>query len=226
MLIQIKANCKNYSEVILKGFSGGQKSKGEFRCDNPDCRCDVFYIHGTYERHFLHFVEEPEPDDTVVFTLPGGLTCVDTLMTILRVRCTGCGVTHGIASADMIPFQVFSLPAFLTVILGLFLLDKPITERSAPTSVPAGMSWPVLKRMLLIYVDYRTRMMAALRQQGLYEAAPDLADGVLLRIYLGLSPPDGARLAYLRCHKQPALVNRQNTVSYPLRFILPAAIWG
>ena len=73
MLIQIKANCKNYSEVVLKEFSGGQKSKGEFCCDNPDCRCDVFYIHGTYERHFLHFVEEPELNDTVVFTLPGGL---------------------------------------------------------------------------------------------------------------------------------------------------------
>ena len=225
MLIQIKANCKNYSEVVLKEFSGGQKSKGEFRCDNPDCRCDVFYIHGTYERHFLHFVEEPELNDTVVFTLPGGLTCIDTLMTILRVRCTGCGVTHGIVSADMIPFQVFSLPTFLTVILHLFPLETPLTESSTPTSVPAGVSWHVLKRMLMIYIKHRTRMMAALRQQALYEAAPDLADGVLLRIYLGLSPPDRARLAYLRCHKQPALINRRNTIFYPLRFLLPASIW-
>ena len=220
----MKANCKNYSEIVLHGFCGGQDSRGEFCCNNPDCRCDVFYSHGTYQRHFLHFVEEPEPDDTVVFKLPCGLACVDTLMTILRVRCAGCKVTHGIASADMIPFQVFSLPAFLTVILHLFPVEKAITEKTSPRQVPAGISWHVLKRMLLIYIEHRSRMMAALRQQSLYEAAPDLEDSALLGCYLGLSPPEGAGIAYLRCHKQPPLINRRNTVSYPLRFLIPKNI--
>lgn len=224
MLIQVKANCKNYSEIVLNGFCGGQDSRGEFRCANPDCRCDVFYNHGTYQRHFLHFTEDPEPDDTVVFRLPDGPACVDTLMTILRVRCAGCGVTHGIASADMIPFQVFSLPAFLTVILYLFPHENTLTAKTTASQIPVGISWHVLKRMLLIYIDHRSRMMAALRQQGLYEAAPDLADPTLLRSYLGLSPPDGARLAFLRCHKRPPLINRRNTVSYPLHFLIPQNI--
>ena len=164
------------------------------------------------------------PDDTVVFMLPGGLACVDTLMKILRVRCTGCGMTHGIATMDMIPFQVFSLPAFLTILLWLFPDDIPITAKTPVANVPDGISWHVLKRLILVYLDHRSRMMAALRQQGLHEAAADLADMALVRVYLSLSPPGGAPEAYLLCHKQPVLLNRRSTISCPLRFIFNVSI--
>lgn len=213
------ANRKDYSAFIIKGFHGGQASKGQYQCPNPDCRCDVFYRHGTYERHFLHFEAETIPDDTVVFKLPDGSACVDTVMEILRVKCAGCGMTHGIGIMDMVPFQVFSLPAFLMVLLWLFPDDVPVTAKTPVTKTPDGISWHVLRRILLIYVNHRARMMAALRQQSLHEAAADLSDVVLVRVYLGVSPPGGAREAYLLCHKHPVMLGRRSTVSYPLRFI-------
>ena len=120
---------------------------------------------------------------------------------------------------DMIPFQVFSLPAFLMILLWLFPDDAPVTAKTPVNKAPDGISWHVLKRILLIYLNHRTRMMASLRQQDLHEAAADLPDTVLVTVYLGVSPPDGAREAYLLCHKQPALLSRRNTVSYLLRFI-------
>lgn len=224
MIMHPTANRKNYSEIILNGFHGGQASKGEFRCPNPECRCDIFYSHGTYERHFLHFEAEPGPDDTVVFMLPVGTACVDTLMEILRVKCTGCGMTHGISMMDMIPFQVFSLPAFLSILLWLFPDDVPLTAKTPVTKIPDGISWHVLKRLILIFLDHRARMMAALRQQSLHEAAADLADVELVRVYLAPSPPGSATEAYLLCHKQPVLLNRRSTVSYPLRFIFNVSI--
>lgn len=218
------ANRKNYSELIIEGFHGGQASKGKFQCPNPECRCDIFYNHGTYERHFLHFEPEAAPGDTVIFTLPDGPVCVDTLMKILRVKCTGCGMTHGIAIMDMIPFQIFSLPAFLTILLYLFQGDARITAKTPVVQIPDGISWHVLRRILLIYLSHRARMMAALRQQSLHKAAAGLTDAALVRVYLGLSPPNGAREAYLFCHKQPVLLNRRSTVSYPLHFIFDISI--
>ena len=156
--------------------------------------------------------------------LPDGSACVDTLMAILRVKCTGCGMTHGIAMMDMIPFQVFSLPAFLTILLCLFPDDVPVTPKPPVTKILDGISWHVLKRLILIYLDHRARMMAALRQQGLHEAAADLTDVALVRVYLAPSPPGRAPEAYLLCHKQPVLLNRRSTISYPLRFIFNVSI--
>lgn len=224
MLIHTKSNCKNYSEKVRYGFSGGKYSKGEFRCDNPDCRCDVFYVHGVYKRYILCFEESPEPDDAVVFTLPDGPVCIERLMEILRVRCAGCGVTHGIAPADMIPYQLFSLPAFLTVVLYAFSRKASEPSGCMPSHGLAGLSWRTINTLLTIFGDYRARMMAALRMQGLYTEPADLSDADLAGTYLGLSPPDGARDAYLRCHKRPPLVNRRTTASCPLRFLTPASL--
>lgn len=223
MLNQIKANCNNYSELIINGFHGGQVSKGQFRCSNPKCRCDVFYRHGTYERHILHFESNPVlgPEDDSAFELPDGTSCIDTLMEILRVQCAGCGITHAIMPVDAIPFQVFSLPAFLQIILYILADTNASTSGHPPLHSVNGLSWYVLKRMLQIYKDHHARMMAALRMQGLYEKAADLTDTILARIYMGISPPPGATLAFLRCHKQPVFVSRRSTVSYPLRFLLP-----
>ena len=226
MLNQIKVNCKNYSEHILNGFHGGQSSKGEFRCSNPDCRCDVFYRHGTYERHILHFEADPVlgPEDTIPFELPDGTLCVDTKMTILRVQCAGCGITHGIAAADMIPFHVFSLFAFLTVILYQLADASEIKSGHLVIHPVDGLSWHVQKLMFHIYQEYRARMMAALRMQGLYAEAADLTDIALVKVYLDISPPCGAVPAFLRCHKQPVFVSRRSTVSYPLRFLIPQSL--
>lgn len=223
MLNQTKVNCKNYSELILKGFHGGQASKGEFRCNNPDCRCDIFYRHGTYERNVLRFEFEPVlgPEDSIAFELPDGTSCVDTRMEILRVQCAGCGITHGIAAADIIPFQVFSLPAFLSIILYLLGDISGANSGHLVLHPVEGLSWHVQKRILRIYQDYHVRMMTALRTQGLYAEAADLSDHTLAMIYLGLSPPPGAVLAFLRCHKHPMFVSRRSTVSYPLCFLLP-----
>ena len=145
-------------------------------------------------------------------------------MEILRVKCTGCGMTHGIAIMDMIPFQAFSLPAFLTILLLVFPDGAPVTAKTPVTKIPDGISWHVLKRLIMIYLDHRTRMMAALRQQCLHEAAADLADVALARVYLAPSPPGRAPEAYLLCHKQPVLLNRRSTISYPLRFIFNVSI--
>ena len=226
MLYQISVNCKNYSELIVGGFRGGQASKDEFRCDNPGCRCGMFYRHGFYGRHILHFDPDPDPDDTIVFMLPDGTPCVDTRIKMLRVQCAGCGITHAIAPVDMIPFQVFSLSAFLSIVLYLLSNGTHSGSGHKHTAIHAvdGLSWHVQKKILRICREYHSRMMAALRLQGLYGKSHDLDDISLARVYLGLSPPSGAPLAFLRCHKQPVFVNRRSTVSYPLRFLLPEAL--
>jgi hypothetical protein len=43
---------------ILAGFHGGEASRGKYMCENPRCRCQVFYRHGIYERFVVELSDE------------------------------------------------------------------------------------------------------------------------------------------------------------------------
>lgn len=220
MLIQTSANCKNYKEVVREGFHGGLAHKGEFVCPDPDCRCDVFHIHATYERSVLTY--DPIPD----FILSDTQELVEIKLELLRVKCAGCGTTHVIAPVDMIPFKSFTITAFLLLLLQSFLKDESNRNRQPVLHPRKDVSWLVLHRMLLIYQDCRSRMMAALRIENLHTAAADLADSVLVKVYLTHHPPSEAQLAYLRCHKHVLCTFPQNKGSRHIPILLPRALFG
>ena len=223
MLIQIKADCKNYSKNVRYGFSGGKASQGEFRCNNPDCRCDVFYIHGTYERKILTldpFSENP----TISFELDGDLKFYVETLEILRVKCAGCGVTHGIAPVDLIPFSSFSLSSFLLLVMMVYQHIDPEQKKKPVIHENPSISWHVFNRIILTYLEYRDRMRAALRQKGLYMSAQELSDAALIESYRIHPPPCESHRSFLCIHKWPLFVHRRNTVSYPLRFLIPLSL--
>ena len=198
-----------------------------FRCNNPDCRCDIFYRHGSYERDILFFTEaheDPLEDAVVSFRLENGSSCVVKRIKVLRVKCVGCGTTHGVLTYDMVPFCSFLLPAFLSLILQILASKNTGNAGDPVIHGPDALSWHTLRRMYLTYKEYRNRMMAALRLQGLYQAAPGLPDVDLVQRYLRQGSPPDACLAYMRCHTGLMFVHRRSTVSYPLRFLFPLAL--
>ena len=224
MINLIRVDCNDYQEKVLQGFKGGQASRGMFRCENPNCRCDTFYRHGFYDRDVV-FISDPESlqeDIEWLKTVAEGSSYRCIKMLILRVKCTGCGTTHSLLPAEAIPFHSFSVIAFLLATLYVIQTNRSDSERLKPVIHETSLlSWPVLIRIVRIFQDYRSRMMAALRLEWLYQSSVDLTDIDLVKSYLDLHPPDGARQAFHHCHKKPLFVHRRNTTSYPLRFIMP-----
>lgn len=226
MLIQTSANCKNYKTIVADGFHGGIANRGEFVCPNPDCRCDVFHIHDTYDRSILTYDPFPEDYAKPSFKISDGLFLVLIELKLLRVKCAGCGATHIIAPADMIPFKAFSISAFLLLMLQVFLQNEANRNGHSVLHPREDVCWHVLRRMFLIYQKYRARMMAALRLEGLHTAASDLSDIDLIRTYLDHPPPSEAQLSFLRCYIQPLFTITQNNGSHRIRYLLPKELFG
>lgn len=213
---------KDYQNEILDnehGFHGGATSQGMFRCPNPDCRCDIFYRHGTYQRYFVTFsddeadISEMPPDTLDVFN-----TLSTQRLTILRIRCTGCGQTHAVLPCDIVPFHAFSL---LLQLMILYTICKNNTESQNQKSIlhqTKELSWPFLHALLLAYQLYHFRMCHVLRLKGLYTKEASLSDLVLLGFYL--SPELTSRYLFLHVFSTQLFLTRRNTVSYPISIII------
>ena len=132
---------------------------------------------------------------------------------ILRLKCSSCGSTHSVLTMDMIPFCVYSLPAFLAL-LGLCL--EP--DGSVPkTEQKTGVSYQILYRMLLVFHAYRERLAVLLRREGLWNASENPLPRQALPL-LGHRPPPWMQSAFFQAYRSPAFLHRRNTEAFPLSF--------
>ena len=223
MIIRSGIQIKDYQQNILDnkyGFHGGEASRGMFRCPNPDCRCDRFYRHGTYERYFISAASDfklddiPASDDT--------LTCLDgiqtQLLTILRVKCTGCGQTHAILPEDIVPFHPFSLLLLLTILVQICKTDNDNSSGKRELHQTKFLSWSFLHTLLLVYQLYYTKMLHALRIKGIYTRPENPSDRILLGFYI--TEKANAKFHFREIFSSQLFLTRQNTVSYPIRIII------
>lgn len=221
MVIHSHIKIKDYQDTVLDndhGFHGGSSSRGMFRCPNPKCRCDVFYRHGTYQRYFVFIPYEMQD---LAFQAES-LSVFDAMetqsLTILRIRCTGCGQTHAILPDDIVPFRTFSL---LLQLLILFTICKKHTSSDSREKMlhqTSLLSWPFLHALLLTFQAYHSRMCHVLRSKSIYTAEKEPSDPELLELYL--FHEQHVRHLFLHVFSVPLFLTRQNTVSYPIRIIV------
>lgn len=223
MIIYSGIQIKDYQKTILdieSGFCGGEASRGMFRCPNPVCRCDRFYRHGTYNRYFISLSEEFNWKD--ISADDGSLSCFDGiqthLLTILRLKCTGCGQTHAVLPDDIIPFHSLSLLLQLMILSQLCKNDNSNPSQKRTLHQTEKLSWPVLHALLLAYQSYHAKMMYVLRVKSIYSHPDVPSDCILLSLYI--SEETHARLFFLKIHLIQLFLTRQNTASYPIRIIL------
>ena len=218
MIIHSDVQIKDYLKTVLdkeSGFHGGEASKGMFRCQNPECRCNTFHRHGTYERYF-----EALPEVFPVNGLPEAenpLSCFDSIqtcrLTILRIKCSGCGQTHAVLPCDVVPFHLLSLFLQLMILVQLYSSSQKCVLRQTEV-----LSWPLLCALLTVYRSYRAHMIHALRVKNIYTSQNAPSDMRLLHIYTSPDPPATAR--YREVFSSQLFVTRRSTVSYPVRIMI------
>ena len=179
-------------------------------CENPRCRCQVFYRHGTYERFVVELSDEALEKSSLEDLLSHFNDYCHRIQ-ILRVVCRDCGT------------MVLMMSLFMMIRLN----DKSSEQRIRVPQSARGdedlyqaVSWQYLHALFQILQQYLPRMIAALRQSLIYTQSVDPRADELLRIYLDGSHPSRAYLAYLRLFRCPLFVSRRNTVTYPLRYIV------
>lgn len=221
MVIHSRIKIKDYQDTVLDnehGFHGGSVSRGLFRCPNPNCRCDIFYRHGTYQRYFVFIPYELQDISFQTDTLSVFDTIETQRLTILRIRCTGCGQTHAILPEDIVPFHAFSLLLQLMILSTIYKKQSGSDSQKKMIHQTALLSWPFLHALLLTFQAYRSRMCHVLRSKSIYTSEKGPSDPELLDLYLFYEQP--VRYLFLQVFSVPLFLTRQNTVSYPISIIV------
>jgi len=154
--------------------------------------------HGTYERNIIFWEE-------------GCLT--ETRGKILRLQCSSCEGTHAVLTMDIIPFFIYSMAAFMSLIELCLDPDGSVPKTEEQTGVPCQL----LYRFLLIFNEYRDRLSVLLRQESLWDASANPLPSEISDI-LSAQPPPKIESAFFRTFRAPLFLHRRSTVSYPLRF--------
>lgn len=191
MIIEFRTFCKDYKEKILD-----HSIVFDYVC--PKCGAKVrFHRHGTYSR----WVTFLSPEEGILFES----------IEILRLKCQSCNSTHSILPAEVIPFQIFSLPVVL------FLCQQILLKKDSlhHTQKKTGCSIQTIYQKLDLLVRSLTLIELYLRQRSLYTGASFLSLPQALAFVL-LPAMDFS--SYFYCHGHPLFLNRRNTMDYPLYF--------
>ena len=199
MIIDFEHSFKNYDEILC--------FYGIWDCSCPGCGARrSMHRHGKYHRNLILW------EDGRLLEISGW---------ILRLKCSSCGRTHAVLTMDMIPFFSYSLPAFLALI-GLCLRPDgsvPKTERDT------GVSYQLLYRMLLIFHEYRERLVLLLRRESLWGTSASPLLRQLLPL-MGHRPPPWMPSAFFRSYRSPVFLHRRITGAFPLSFGLLSRLSG
>ncbi len=139
-------------------------------------------------------------------------------LTILRIRCTGCGQTHAILPEDIVPFHAFSLLLQLMILSAIYKKQNDPDSREKMIHQTPVLSWPFLHALLLTFKAYRSRMCHILRSKSIYTAENGPSDPELFELYL--FHEQSVRYLFLQVFSVPLFLTRQNTVTYPIRIIV------
>ena len=191
MIIDFTHSFKDYNEILE--FYG----IWEYTC--PKCGAKhSFHRHAKYFRNLIVWHDD-------------GLT--QEHLEILRLQCGSCGSTHAILTADVIPFSVFSVEAFLTLLSFCLTRNGSVLQAEKKT----GVSYQLLYRFLQIFYEYRGKLILFLRRETLWCLAGHPAAGELLQLLLS-HPPPRLTCRFFSCFQTPLFLHRRSTVSYPLTF--------
>lgn len=191
MIIEFQVFSKDYKEKILNCYHS-------FEYKWPKCGAKAkFHRHGTYQR-FITYLSIT--GDIVFETLE-----------ILRLKCQSCNSTHSILPADIIPFQVYSLPVVLFLCEQILINKASLRHTVSKTNCTIQTIYQklnLLKRSLALIEFY-------LRQISLYTTTASIS---LTQALTFLLLPNMKFSSYFHCHGHPIFLNRRNTISYPLYF--------
>lgn len=191
MIIDFQHSFKDYDEIL--NFYG----IWNYSC--PKCGARHSLVrHGTYER-------------SIILWEKGCLS--ETKGKILRLQCSSCEGTHAVLTMDTIPFFLYSMAAFLSLVELCLAPDGSVPKTEKQT----GVSIQLLYRFLVIFNEYRERLSILLRQESLWDASANPLPREISAI-LSAQPPPRIESAFLQTFRAPMFLRRRSTVSYPLRF--------
>lgn len=191
MIIDFLHSFKNYNEIL--------EFYGIWECSCPKCGAKhSLHRHAKYSRNLIFW-------DTEALT--------EMKIDILRLQCCSCNSTHAVLTPDMIPFCTYSLGAFLKLISLCLEPDGSVLKTEQHT----GVSYQLLYRFLLIFHEFRERLILFLRNQSLWSQTEHPFSRNLLYLLYSLPPPKPSAL-FFEMFRRPLFLHRQNTPSYPLRF--------
>ena len=195
MIIEFRVFCKDYKEKI---FNCNHTSHHSFEYTCPKCGAKArFHRHGTYTRWVTYL----STSGCIVFEA----------LEILRLKCQSCNSTHSILPGDIIPFQVYSLPVVLFLCEQILLHKNSIRSTVNKTKCTIKTIYQKLK----LLAQSLTLIELYLRQMSLYTAASSIS---LTQALTFLLLPTMKFSSYFHCHGHPILLNRRNTISYPLYY--------
>lgn len=187
MIIEFQVYSKSYNEKILRSYS-----PFEYTC--PKCGAKArFHRHGTY----LRWVTCLSTNGDIAFES----------LEILRLKCKSCNSTHSILPADIIPFQVYSLPVLLFLCKSILIHKDSLRKTVGKTKVTIQTIYQkliLLKRTLPLIELY-------FRQVDLYTSSISITSKTALNLLL---LPTMNFHTYFHCHGQPIFLSRRNTISY------------
>ena len=191
MILQFQVFSNDYKEKILDNYD-----TFDYTC--PKCGARArFHRHGIYLRWTAYLSAQGK----ILFEP----------LDILRLKCQSCNSTHCILPADIIPFQVYSLPVVL------FLCEQILIKKESlrQTQRKTGCTMQSIYQKLSLLIQSLILIELYLRQVSLYTASiPVSPEKALFFLLL----PTTDLCAYFHCHGQPLFLNRQNTLAYPLYF--------
>ena len=140
------------------------------------------------------------------------------LLTILRLKCTGCGQTHAVLPEDIVPFRVLSLMLQLMILAQLYKNEYTDPGQKKKLHQTETLSWPVLHALLLTYQSYHAKMLYVLRIKSIYTRRETPSNAILLGLYI--SEEKQSRCFFRKVFCSQLFLTRRSTVSYPLRMII------
>lgn len=196
MIIDFTHSFKDYDEII--NFYG----IWDYECPNPECGAKQHPMrrHAKYGR-------------SLVLWDADACRIKEERMEVLRLKCISCGTTHAVLPMDAIPFFVYSVQAFLSLLF-LCLEEGSSVPRAEKET---GVSFQLLYRFLRIFREYTGKLMLFLRRDALWEEEGKPSGSRILSLLSSKSPP-WPQSSFFQSFHAPLFLNRQSTVSYPLRF--------
>lgn len=191
MIIDFNHSFKNYYEIL--------NFYGIWECPCPKCGAlHSFHRHATYSRNLIVW---------------NSGVLVEEQMSILRLQCNSCGSTHAVLTPDIIPFFIYSIDAFLTLLSLCLDTEGSVLKTEKETEV----SYQLLYRFLRIFHSYRRQLILFLRRESLWSQNTHPLTRELLH-FLYFQPPPWLTVHFFIQFQVPLFLHRRNTVSYPLFF--------
>jgi transposase-like protein len=138
MIIDYKVNYNNYSENILN-------NNKFFNYECPKCgNKHSWNRHGSYNRNL---------------TIVENNSFIDTIIIILRLKCTSCNSTHAILPSNVIPYHIYSFSSTIKILLEHYEENLSVLSIAKKYNI----SFQLIYFILNIYISFINEYIYTLR---------------------------------------------------------------